>query len=186
MLRRIVFLALIMALAACSNLTTGPTGDRASDPSAAGQFLPGISGYTRTNATNLTEAISSVGGGAALISGNAALAAILQRVDGMIQCYQGVGAVAAQVYTQADLGSIIAGEMPRAGVVAVVNQDRLSRNLLNCALGGNAGVFSAQAVEPCAGSGSFVSNGETISYVYAGTTPDFCSAAETHFQRFGS
>jgi hypothetical protein len=185
MLKRMIWIGLLLALAACSGLATGPTGDTASDPAAAGQFVPSIAGYTRSDASNLTEAISGVGGGAALISGNAALAAILERIDGMVSCYQDAGAVAAEVYTQADLGTVLAGEMPRAGVVAVINQDRVARNFLNCALGQQAQTFSAQAVDPCAGSGSFEAEGETISYVYAGTTPDFCNVVQTHFQSFG-
>jgi hypothetical protein len=68
--------------------------------------------------------------------------------------------------------------------VAVVNQDRLSRNLLNCVVGG-AQTFSAQAVQPCGGSGTVVVDGETIHYIYAATNTELCVAYQQHFDRLG-
>lgn len=180
---RRLFLLVVVALAAvgCSFTTTGPTGDTASDATAAQQFLPNISGYNRTNADSITDAISSISGGAALISGNPVAAALVSRIDAMIQCYQDVGAVAANVYTQVNLEQVLAGEVPKVGAVAVVNQDRIARNFLNCVVGGAANTFSAQSVEPCGGSGTKTVGGETIHFVYAGTDPNFCVSVQQHF-----
>lgn len=174
---------LILGMAACTfSLNTGPTGDTANQSTSAQTFLPDITGYTRSNADSITSAIASVGGGASLISGNPALTAAIAKIDDMIQCYQNVGAVAANVYTQADIASVLQGQVPRVGVLAVINEERLGRNFLGCALKGS-GAFSAQSatIEPCFGSGSLQRDGETIDYLYAATAPDLCTSFQAHF-----
>jgi hypothetical protein len=182
-MKKIFWLAGIMLwiTAGCTLGSTAPTGDKSSDPSAAQQFLPALSGYSRTNAESLTSAVSSISGGAALISGNPLLAALIARIDTMMQCYQNVGAVAASVYTQVDIGQVLAGQIPRLGAVAVINQDRLSRNFLNCVIGGGVASAQSASIEPCGGSGSKVINNETITYIYAGTDPSFCVSVQQYF-----
>jgi hypothetical protein len=183
MKRIIAVIALFIAVGCNFTLSTGPTGDTANQTTSAQTLMPNIAGYTRTNADSITDAITAVGGGASLISGNPALAAGIAKIDSMIQCYQDVGAVAANVYTQTDIGTVLQGQIPRVGAVAVVNQDRLSRNFLNCALGNQNQGFSAQsaAIEPCFGGDTFTKNGETITYVFAATDPSLCTAFQQHF-----
>lgn len=176
--------ALIVLLGCSFTLGTGPTGDTANQTTSAQSFLPDIAGYSRTDASSITSAITSLGGGASLISGNPALAAGIAKIDDMIQCYQQVGAVAANIYTENNIGQLLQGQVPSVGALAVVNQDRLSRNFLNCALSGSD-AFSAQQVtiEPCFGSGTFQKNGETITYIYAATAPGLCQSFQSHFDR---
>lgn len=178
----IVSFALLLAVAAC-----GPSGGTSDDTNAAQRFLPTISGYSQTNADSITDAISTAGGGAAILTGNAVAAAAVAQIDSMVTCYKNVGAVAANLYTQANLSSIIQGEMPRVGAVAVVNQDRVANNFLNCALGGGQSQMRMQSAsfEPCASSGTFTSEGQTLLYLYAGTDPEFCSTVQQHFAGFG-
>jgi hypothetical protein len=185
-MKKLLWLAGIALVLVACNISIGgtaPTGDTASDPASARTLLPDVPGYTRTDATNITDAITTAGGGVALISGNAAVAALIVQLDRMMQCYQGVGAVAAQVYTQSDISGVLVGQVPRVGAVAVVNQDRLSRNFLSCALGNQPQGFSAQAdqLQPCGGAGSRVVRGETIHYVYGASAPDLCQAFQGHF-----
>jgi hypothetical protein len=187
MKRFILFGMLLLAAAACSfSLNSGPTGDTANQATSAQSFLPDIAGYTRTDADSLTNAITAATGGASLLSGNVALAAGIAKIDDMMQCYQDVGAVAAQVYTEADLGAVLQGQIPSVGALAVINEDRLERNFLNCALSQNRGL-SAQAasIEPCFGSGSVTVNEEKIDYLYAATTPGLCSSFQNHFDSLG-
>lgn len=176
-----LMVALLVMLACTITLPTGPTGDTADQTTSAQSFLPDIPGYTRTDTDSITSAITALGGGASLISGNPALAAGIAKIDDMIQCYRSVGAVAANVYTENDIGQVLQGQIPSVGALAVINQDRLSRNLLNCALSGSE--FSAQAVtiEPCFGSGSLQREGETIHYIYAATAPGLCQSFQRHF-----
>ncbi|MBZ0303762.1 MAG: hypothetical protein K8J31_28740 [Anaerolineae bacterium] len=176
-------MVMLLSLMGCSfTLSTGPTGDTASQTTSAQSFLPEIAGYTRTNADSIGDAITSVGGGASLISGNPALAAAIAKIDDMIQCYQNTGSVAANIYTESNLSSVLQGQIPSIGALAVVNEDRLSRNFLNCALSGSS-AFSAQGVsiEPCFGSGTFTKGNEKLDYVYAATAPGLCQSFQSYF-----
>ena len=174
--------ALIVMLGCSFTLPSGPTGDTSNQSTSAQSFLPDIAGFNRTNADSITDAITSLGGGASLISGNPALAAGIAKIDSMIQCYQNVGAVAANIYTENNIGQLLQGQIPSVGALAVVNQDRLSRNFLGCALGG-ADTFSAQdvTIEPCFGSGTFQKEGETITYIYAATAPGLCQSFQNYY-----
>jgi hypothetical protein len=177
-----LFAALLVMLGCSFTLGTGPTGDTANQSTSAQSFLPDIAGFNRTNADSITSAITSLGGGASLISGNPALAVGIAKIDDMIQCYQRAGAVAANIYTENNIGQLLQGQIPSVGALAVVNQDRLSRNFLNCALGG-ADTFSAQdaTIEPCFGSGTFMREGETITYIYAATAPGLCQSFQNYY-----
>jgi hypothetical protein len=182
--RQPVFLIIVCLLAlllasACS--LTAPiadvvptTGDTASDPSAAQQFLPNLAGYTSTDTTNVQTAITSAGGGAALISGNPILAGAVAQIDGMITCYRNVGAVAARVYTENNIAGLLEGDIPNVGALAVINQDRLVNNFLQCALGSQGMSAQRAAVQPCAGTGTFTANGQTLHYIYAATDQQLC------------
>lgn len=184
------FLALLLmsvvAISACSVVggtnIVPTTGDTANDASAAQRFVPDLPGYISTNASNITDAISAVSGGASLLSGNLVSAAMITQIDSMIQCYQNTGSMAAKVYVQADVASLIQGQLPSAGALAVLNQDRIINNLLPCALGSGQGL-SAQSAEPqpCAGSGSFIVDSETLYYLYAATDPNLCAQFQSIF-----
>lgn len=175
---------LALLIAACSqigipgsSIPVPTTGDTASDASSASQFVRDIPGYISTNASNISSAISTIGGGASVITGNPVTAALIAQIDGMISCYQNVGAVAAKVYAEANIANIAQGQVPGVGALAVINQDRLVNNFLPCALGSNRG-FSAQSAEaqPCGSSGQFTVNGETLWYVYAASRQELCTA----------
>jgi hypothetical protein len=185
----LLMIAALVALvgAACSRLglpggaVVPTTGNTSSDPSAAQQFVPELPGYLSTNASNISTAISTITGGASALSGNLIGTALIAQIDGMIACYQNVGAVAAKVYAQADIATIAQGQVPTVGALAVVNQDRLVNNFLPCALGSSgANTLGAQAAQPCSGSGSFVVNNETLWYLYAATHQDLCTAIVQH------
>ncbi len=182
MLRRILLLIAVLAVAACSQIgvpgvAVPTTGDTSNDVSAAQQFVPDLPGYISTDAHSITDAVSTISGGASILTGNPVTAAMIAQIDGMIDCYQGVGAVSAKIYAEANLANIAAGQIPAVGALAVINQDRLVNNFLPCALGSNRG-FSAQAAtaQPCGSSGSFIVNGETLWYLYAATQQDLCTA----------
>lgn len=182
MMKKITGVLLCLFILAGCSISFGPTGDTASDPSSASTLLPNVAGYTRTNARNITDALTTVGVGASAISGNILTSAAIAQIDRMLSCYEGVGAVAASVYTQVDIATVLEGQLPRLGAVGIVNQDRLVNNFLNCAVGGAGDLFSAQsAMEPCGGSGSIVVNNENITYVYAATAPELCQAFDQYF-----
>lgn len=178
---------MLAALAACNlgeavGVAVPTTGDTSTDPSAAQQFLPTVAGYNALDADSIVDALTMIAGGGSTLSGNLAALGLVTQIDSMIQCYQNVGAAAARIYVPANAidiaGQISQGQTPNLGVVAIINQDRLVNNFLSCALGGGNQGFSAQAAEPqpCAGSGTFTANGQTLHYLYAATYQDLCTA----------
>lgn len=183
-MRRIAFFVIVALLAAACQVVPA-TGDQASDAAAAQNYLPNLAGYTATEAQSISDALTKVGAGASFLSGNLPMAALFAKLDDTLRCYQGVGAVSARVYTESDVvGAATSGNIPKIGVVAVINTTRVQRNLFNCVLNTGAGAQaqSAQAViEPCGGSGSFTVNNESLQYVYAATAPDVCKAFQASF-----
>ncbi len=187
MLRKLLLMSAVLLIAACSRIgvpggaPVPTTGDTASDPSSAAQFVPDLPGYISTNASSISSAVSTVTGGASILTGNPITAALVAQIDGMIACYQNVGAVAAKVYAEVNIGNIAQGQVPGVGALAVINQNRLVDNFLPCALGSNSR-FSAQNAEaqPCGSSGTFTVNGETLWYVYAASRQELCTAIAQH------
>jgi hypothetical protein len=170
------------ALAAC-NLgdvagAVPTTGDTAGDAAAAQRFLPSVPGYVITEANSITGALSAVTGGAAALTGDPIVGAAIAAVDGLIQCYNSVGAAAARVYIQEGAeGMVMNGATPRFGAMAVINGNRLVNNFLPCALG-QVGAMSAQTAqqpEICSSNGSFTVGSDTLYYLYASNSPELCS-----------
>jgi hypothetical protein len=169
----------VLLMAGCSMVAS--TDDKATDPEAVQHYLPNLAGYNATNAKNLTDALSTVTGGASLLTGNFVGSAVIAKLDAMISCYQEVGAIAANVYTPQNI-DVTNVEVPTIGAVALINQDRVKNNFLSCVAGNAQRDFSAQAaVEPCVSTGDFKVNQETISYLYAATRPELCGLFEQHF-----
>ena len=187
MFRRSLLILAVILIAACSRFGVPggsgvpTTGNTSSDAAAAQQYVPDLPGYISTNASTISSAVSTISGGASVLSGNLIGAAMVAQIDGMISCYQQVGAVAAKVYAQADIASVASGQIPTVGALAVINQDRLANNFLPCALGSGKG-FSAQdaAPQPCANSGTFSANGNTYWYLYAATNQNLCTLIAQH------
>jgi len=180
MLKRIFLVATaIVSLMGCS-IVPG-TGDKNTDAAAAQSFVPpNIAGYNSTDAGNITDALTKVGAAGSLLTGNILSAGAIAKLDNMIACYQSVGAVAARVYVDQNIAAN--PNAPKVGVLAVVNTTRIQRNLFSCVL--NTGGPSAQAaneIQPCAGNGEKIVNGETLDYVYAATTPELCATFQAQF-----
>jgi hypothetical protein len=158
------------------------TGDKISDAASAERFMPNITGFNSSDALNVSDALSKAGTTASIVTGNIKLAALIGKLDGIVQCYKNVGGVAARVYTEQTIST---SRIPRIGVLAVINTTRIQRNLLSCALNTGNGAAQAQAVDdiqPCGGSGTKVVNNETLQYVYAATTPELCAAFQQPFK----
>ncbi|GAB4527384.1 MAG: hypothetical protein OHK0046_45140 [Anaerolineae bacterium] len=183
MVKRLFFLLVIMSLTlmACS---AGGTGDSRDDAQAAQAFLPALTGFTTYETDSITDAVATALGSASAVTGNAPGAVLFERIDTLIDCYREVGAVDARIYVQQIDVSNVA--VPLAGVVAVVNQNRVRNNFLGCITQTPLdGVFGAQSVvEPCTSSGTFTSGGDTISYIYAATNTPLCDQFERHFSRY--
>ena len=184
-----------------TNAVTSPntTTNNATSPT----YLPNLNGYAVADSGSLTSAFDFLAGSGVLGAQSAssttfsaqsltltgiATSVLVGQVDDFIACYRRVGAVNAQVYIKTDLTTLISGSTPSMGAVAVVNQDLLRNNLVACALKPNdPNAFSAQAAEaqPCGNIGSFISNGQTLTYVYAGTDATFCNQVQNYYAAIG-
>lgn len=175
----ILTVCFLLALTACS--MAGETGDDDTDPEAAQSFFPQLGGYNITTTENIQDAIATAMGGAALGSGNVVLAGLIAKINSMIDCYRRVGAVDARIYTQRIDPTNLS--IPIAGVLAVINQDRIRDNFLACALQIPGTGFTAQAAEPtpCYGYGTFTFNNDRISFLYAATDQPLCDAMNAYF-----
>lgn len=175
---------LLLLLSACG---LGGTGDTSSDPAAAQSFLPVISGYRTYDVDSLADALTAAGVGGSAITGNLLGSAAFVKLNGVIQCYQDVGAATAQIYLPTTINPTqLQTNPPATGVVAVVNETRLGRNLISCLTGGEGSDLFAQEVgfEPCVEGGRFTFTEENISYVFAGTTPALCDTFRSHFAQY--
>lgn len=169
---------------------------------SAANYLPSFPGYTAANASSIQGAIDLIAGQGGFSSQSAdgaefsaqslelgaiATSIIVSRVDDFIACYRDVGAVEAQVYIQTDISTLLAGGVPPLGAIAVINQDQLRENLVACAVSPNdPNAFSAQSAnQPCGNFGTFTRSGDTFTYLYAGTSSEFCSLAANYFNQFG-
>jgi hypothetical protein len=169
----------LLLISGCGGAVTTPS---ANDAAAAQNFVPEtIPGYVATDATSITDALSKAGASISLLSGNLLTTGVIAQLDSMIQCYKGVGAVAARVYTEQN---ITGTGIPKIGALAVVNITRLQSNFLNCALkiiNGGASAQSAGDIQPCGSSGEKVVNNETLQYIYGATTPELCTIFQQRF-----
>ena len=173
---RLACLLLLMPLVvACTN-----TGNIAGDTLSAQRLLPNLANFSAADVDTTLDGAFAAVGGAALVGGQIGVTAFVAKAEQILQCFQDRGALAARFYKEDQANSPV----PKVGAVMVINQSRITQELINCALGGQEGQASAQSlnIEPCASAGTITYQGDTISYVYAGSHPDVCALYELHFE----
>lgn len=172
-MRRLVFIllaSLATLLVACDTIAA-PTGDTSTDVDSAQNQLPSFANYAQTDAQNVKEALTRAIQAGSLATGNLISAGILERLNTMADCFADVGALAGRVYTSLN--------PPAAGLLVVVNNERITSNFMQCAVnpGARAQMRSA-VVEPCASAGTYTDNNITYSYIYASSDPSMCGSFE--------
>lgn len=170
-----MMIVLALVLASCD------TGDSATDTTSAQNLQPSVTGYDVYETGNVIDTVSNAAGAAALTTGNVPLAAAIERSGTIIECLEDRGAVSAQGYLESAPSDVV----PQGGFSLIINDDRVGRNLLNCAAESPVG---AQSLVPeiCADAGEFVFSGESFTYVYVGTGSQFCAAIQQHFNNLTS
>lgn len=165
----LLLLMIVMIAAACDRIAQ-PTGDTAADASSAQNQLPTFTQYSATDADSIKDALTRAMQVGSLGTGNIIAAGMIERLNTMADCLGNVGALAGRVYTSVT--------SPAAGLLVVINNERLTSNFMQCAL--NPGLESQQegrqSVEPCSKAGSYTDNGVSYSYIYAATDPSMCGA----------
>jgi hypothetical protein len=185
-LRFTLLMLLMIALAACQS-----TGDDEEDAAAAQSFFPEFTEYTVQGTENIQDAIASTLTAANLSTANVPLAGVVLKMDDFIDCYRETGSFDAQIYVENPTDQLIEEgvRLPYAGLLVIVNQDRLANNLLPCLTRGPQDLFGAQAVQtpdPCSGNGTFEFEGDTIGYLYLGSDGPMCDLFQIHLDQYGS
>ena len=179
-MRAIALLCLLLPLlTAC-----GDTGNAADDAKSAQRLLPNLANFSASDIDATVDGAFAAVGGAALMGGQFGLTAVVAKAEQILQCFQDRGALAARWYQQSD-STLTA---PKVGATLVINQSRVNQELINCALGGQEDQASAQAfaIEPCASAGTLTYDGDTVSYLYAGSHSDVCAVFQLHFDNLAS
>jgi hypothetical protein len=156
--------AIVVLLSGCEeppSLAT-PTPE---PPAAA--LLPTLSGYVVVEGETLTSFIGKLSGGAALLAGQPELAAAITAVDGIVGCYQQVGAARARVYSNQTAPLT-------AGAVAIADRNALADpvNLFRCVA---PNLLAQQTkIQPCRAAYTLQRDGNEFYIIYAGATLDMC------------
>lgn len=137
----------------------------------AEELLPDLQGYNAVEGELLTDYISKLSGGAALLAGQPELALAIAAVDQVIGCYQEVGAVKARVYSNQ--------EAPlSAGIVAIGDRNELldPANLFKCVAPAipDGSQPDMPPIQMCSASYTLVRDGNEFYIIYAGTTEKIC------------
>lgn len=172
---RTTLLLLILSVAVGCAPVTNQT---ANDPAAAQRLMPNIVGYTANEVTDVVTALSTAAQAASLAGGNLPVAGALNRAEALLRCLQERGAVSGRSYLQQNVTNIV----PEAGVVVIINNDRVAENFLSC-LASGVGPLTAQAVtlEPCAEVGTFTFQNNNYSFAYVGVGNELCGFFALHF-----
>jgi len=179
MFKKAILILILATLPWLTGCEATDTGDTATDPEAAQSFFPTLPNYTVQGTESVQDAIVSTLGGASLLTGNPVQAALVQRLDALLDCYRERGALDAKIYTE-NVTTMTEARVPIAGVLAVINQNRVRENLVSCLLS----PMSATP-QPCSGSGSFTFQGDTILYIYAASDRPLCDLFQQHMNTFG-
>lgn len=163
-------IALVALLSGCGALPG--SGNAPTEPPAV-EMLPDLPGYNVVEGQLLTDYISTLSGGAALLAGQPELAAAIFAVEQIIGCYQEVGAVQARVYSNK--------EMPlSAGTVGIADRNALTdpMNLFKCVaptvLDSSEARGFAVEIKPCSASYTLSRDDNEFYILYAGTTEEIC------------
>jgi hypothetical protein len=138
----------------------------------AEELLPDLQGYSTVEGERLTDYISKLSGGAALLAGQPELALAIGAVDQVIGCYQEVGAVKARVYSDQDAPL-------SAGIVAIGDRNELldPKNLFNCVAPAipDGGQPDMPPIQMCSANYTLVHDDNEFYIIYAGSTEEICT-----------
>lgn len=164
LVRLLCAVAIVVLLGGCEE-PPSPAPPTPEPPAAA--LLPDLPGYAVVEGQTLTSFIGKLSGGAALLAGQPELAAAIAALDGVVGCYQQVGAARARVYSNQ-------AAPLTAGAVAIADRNALADpvNLFRC-VAPNV-LAQQQKIQPCKATYTLQRDGNEFYILYAGTTLDMC------------
>jgi hypothetical protein len=162
-------LALAIGLLCGAALACGLTSPRTTGTPPVAQLMPDLPGFRVVEGEAIKDYVATLTEGAALLSGHPHLVLMIERVDGIIGCYQDVGAVKLRAFSDESFPL-------SSGVIAIADRSLLTdpATFLYCA-GGRMGPASAQAtLSPCSHDYTLEKDGNEFQLFYAGTTQEIC------------
>ncbi|MCP4535550.1 MAG: hypothetical protein GY832_00215 [Chloroflexi bacterium] len=164
----ICVLVLVTSLSGCG-------GGQSTGVPPAVEMLPDLPDHYVVEGEVLTDHITNLSEGAALLAAQPELAVAVLVVDQIVSCYQDIGAAQVQLYAKE--------EMPlSAGAVAIADRNALTDpvNLFKCVVPVVLDTGQADApqleIQPCSASYTLSQDGNEFYIVYAGTTEEICHA----------
>lgn len=132
--------------------------------------LPNLPNVKVVEGQTITEYITTLVGGQALLTGNPIIAAALKFAEGAVKCYQDIGAVAVRVYS--DQSNPLS-----SGMVAIIDRNAITDlgNAARCLTGGDqAGAQSL--IQICVRSYTLKKEDNEFYIAYLATTDTLCNA----------
>ena len=164
MIRRAIAITLTVLLSAAACDLQGRSG-------GATAMLPDVPNTDRIEGTAISDYISSLGEGAALLHANPVLAVAIERAQGVLDCYQRIGAVAIRVYS--DKSNPLS-----TGLVAIVDRTALTdpANFARCLVGDQAEAGVQDVVSICANYYFLKKEEAEFDIAYVATSQALCDA----------
>ncbi len=163
----------LLYVLALATLLSGCGGEQPPAVPPAVEMLPDLPGHYVVEGEVLTDHITNLAEGAALLAAQPELAAAVLVVDQIVSCYQDIGAAQVQLYANE--------EMPlSAGAVAIADRNALTDpvNLFKCVapVVFDTGEADMPQIQPCSASYTLERDDNEFYIVYAGTTEEICHA----------
>jgi hypothetical protein len=152
-------------LVGCHIVSSTPTGT----PPVV-QLMPDLPGYRVIEADALQDHIVALADGAALLSGNPEMVALIEKADGVITCYRNAGAINLRIFSYESFPL-------SAGAIAIADRNRLADplTLFRCAGEGMVAPFSSQpTLDPCAHRYTLERDNNEFYIIFVGTTLEIC------------
>ena len=142
-----------------------------SQQGSAQSVLPDIANTTVVEGQTITQFVSKLTDGAALIAASPQLIPVIQRVEASATCYQNLGAVALRTYTDRTFPL-------SAGIIAVVDGNAVKDpvNFAHCVLGSAQADSATPTIQPCVKSYTLKKNNNEFYIAYIATTKEMCTA----------
>jgi len=172
-----IIMLFIVPLVACQ-----PTDDTKEDTQAAQSFFPSFDNYAVEGLESVQDAVSGGLIAAGIGTGNLQLSAVIYKLDDFVDCYRETGTFDARMCIER-ISTVDELRLPIVGVLVILNQNRALDNFLPCLTRPPSNLSRVMTAEPCIGTGSFQSGGDTISYLYTATDEPLCMLWQSHFDR---
>lgn len=140
----------------------------------AEEMLPDLAGYNQVAGQDLTQYVSALSEGAALLASRPDLAAALKTTDSISNCYQESGAVRGRAYSNdqepLEAGAVVIGDRNQ-----LLSLETLAKCILGPAAENQVSIASIE-IEPCTKSYQLNKENNQFFIAYVGTTPNICQA----------